>query len=111
MTYPRACSISSWATNASNRAFARSSVIGLRSWGTSFLSCCVLRRRIDRHHHDLALAPYPLFPQVGHVDGVRAEEEVVGVDAPPFVAAMAEEGDLGHRPVHRGPRPAVGQPG
>src|SRR5260221_6710828 len=70
---------------ATSNAVAHPSRRSLRSLLRVRLCCCVLRLRIDRRHNDLA---YQLQP-----------------------AAMAEEGALGDRPVHRRPGPTVGQPG
>src|SRR4051812_47383371 len=55
-------------------------------------------------------AAQPLGLEVVHVDLPCAEEEVLGVDAAPLVAAMADHAAGGDRPVHGGPRQAMGEP-
>lgn len=104
-------------------------------WPSCRRASCI---RIDRHDHDLAdqlhpaiedadgrgvgvalrgrwrqrlAAPPPLGLEVGHVLGVGAEEEVVGVHAVPLVAAMADVHARRDRPMGRHPGEAVREVG
>src|SRR4051812_582793 len=55
-------------------------------------------------------APQPLGLEVVAVDLPGAEEEVIGIDAAPLVAAMAEDLARGDRPVFSAPGQAMGEP-
>src|SRR4051794_35431434 len=55
-------------------------------------------------------APQALGHEVGRVDPPGAEEQVIGVDAAPLVAAMAQDLAGGDRSMPAGPRQAMGEP-
>src|SRR6185312_9618545 len=55
-------------------------------------------------------APQPLGLEVSHVEAPVAEEQVIGVDAAPLVAAMTQDLAGGDRSVPCGPRQPMGEP-